>query len=46
LSFDFSNTATPSRTTSKRPPELGINVMAASGNRVASSAARPAARDS
>ncbi len=42
-SFDFSNTGTPSRMTSNRPPREGINVTVASGNRVLSSAARPVA---
>ena len=46
LSFDFWNTGTPSRTTSKRPPDDGISATSASGNRSRTSAASLTARGS
>jgi hypothetical protein len=44
--LDFSNTGTPSRTTSKRPPRDGMSEMVAAGNAALISAARLAARGS
>ena len=46
LSFDFSNTGTPFRITSNRPPELGVSSTFASGKRCVISAAKLVARDS
>jgi hypothetical protein len=44
--FDFWNTGTPSRSTSKRPPPEGISVMSALGYARLISAARLVARGS
>jgi hypothetical protein len=46
LSFDFSNTGTPSRTTSNRPPDDGFSSISASGYCLRTSAARLVARGS